>query len=242
MTEEYDLLREEYEEYKIKCEIALDIVETKISGIRKLTYFDTHHDIYHSFSKRIKTFESVVEKCERRGYDLTIESIRRNIKDIAGLRLITLYKDEIYDLVKILHGVHGFNISADGEKDYVKARKASGYASYHLSVQIEIQSPVTGGTELIPVEIQIRTELMNAWAVTEHDIKYKDVKASPEAKELFKRASESQDELEDALMKLRDMKHAEALSRVSEDVSEDTSGKPHWPWRKKESDTVAECS
>ena len=225
MTIENDLLREEYEEYRIKCEIALDIVETKISGIKKLTYFDTHHDIYHSFSKRLKTFESVMEKCERRGYDSTIESIRRNVRDIAGLRLITLYKDEIYDLVRILRSVHGFNI--DVEKDYVKNRKASGYASYHMTVQVEIQSPVTGGTELIPVEIQIRTELMNAWAVTEHDIKYKDVKASPEAKELFKRASESQDELEDALMKLRDMKRAEVLEESDEEPSPKSNSKPH---------------
>ena len=118
---------------------------------------------------RIKRPESIIKKLETKNYDLTYKSLVENINDIAGLRIICPLKDDIYTMVDILKNMPDINVIT--EKDYVAKPKKSGYASYHMVVEV----PVPLMKQIIPVkaEIQIRTLAMDFWASLEHDLKYK---------------------------------------------------------------------
>ena len=124
--------------------------------------------IDHTMS-RIKKPESIIKKLESKNCDLTYRNLVENINDIAGLRVVCSFKNDIFTIVDVLKNMPDLNIIS--EKDYVTKPKKSGYSSYHLIVEV----PVPFMKQIIPVksEIQIRTMAMDFWASLEHDLKYK---------------------------------------------------------------------
>lgn len=118
---------------------------------------------------RIKKPESIIKKMESKNYEITYRNLVEQINDIAGLRVICPLKDNIFSVVDIIKGMPDINILA--EKDYVTNPKKSGYASYHLVVEVLV--PVMKQIIPVKVEIQIRTLAMDFWASLEHDLKYK---------------------------------------------------------------------
>ena len=100
---------------------------------------------------------------------MTYESIRENITDIAGVRVICNYIDDIYRVADLLIGQD--DVQLVRVRDYIKTPKPSGYRSLHLIVKIPIF--LAESTELVAVEIQIRTIAMDFWASLEHKLKYK---------------------------------------------------------------------
>lgn len=118
---------------------------------------------------RIKKPESIIKKMESKNYEITYRNLVEQINDIAGLRVICPLKDNIFSIVDIIKGMPDINILA--EKDYVTNPKKSGYASYHLVVEVLV--PVMKQIIPVKVEIQIRTLAMDFWASLEHDLKYK---------------------------------------------------------------------
>ena len=88
---------------------------------------------------------------------------------MAGIRIICPFSRDIYHLIELLHSMPDINIIK--ERDYINHPKESGYRSYHLIIEISIFH--SGQTDIIPVEVQIRTEAMNFWATLEHEAKYK---------------------------------------------------------------------
>lgn len=190
-----NILPDEYDECVVESKAALRTIMAKIENVSEFAKLYAEHNPFSAISSRIKTEESAIEKCERRGYN----SIRQ-LGDIAGVRITTPFRADIYDVVEILRHVPGINITS--EKDYVETPKANGYSSYHLGVQVEIYSSLTGGTKLVPVEIQIRSKIMDAWATAEHIIKYKNQDPPAEAEAEFKRAAEILNELEGILERL----------------------------------------
>lgn len=131
---------------------------------------------------RIKTFSSVQEKCERKGYPCTIDSIKHNIRDIAGIRIITLFKDDIYTVAQVLKTRLRLNVVV--KKDYVEYPKSNGYQSLHLMAQREFY--FNDETHMVPVEIQIRTKTMDVWASLEHILKYKNDEPNPDTEKQLK--------------------------------------------------------
>jgi len=119
--------------------------------------------------KRIKAPESIAEKLHRQNYEITAENAKKYIWDIAGLRIICPFSRDIYHLIDLLRSMPDLNIIE--ERDYINAPKASGYRSYHLTIEISIFH--SGQNDTLPVEVQIRTEAMNFWATLEHEAKYK---------------------------------------------------------------------
>lgn len=206
MTTENFTLEDEFEDYKVECEAALRTAEAKLINIKEMARRHTSRSPFSSIDYRIKTLESVIDKCERRGYAQNIDSIKKNVHDIAGLRIITPFRDDIYTVVNMLRRVPGFNI--DEEKDYVENPKPNGYSSYHLNIQIEVYSPITGGSKLIPIEIQIRDKAMDLWATIEHIVKYKKDLAAPEVSEQFKHIADTLVQFDDLAIKLRDYSSA----------------------------------
>ena len=120
------------------------------------------HTPIHHIEYRIKTVDSIVDK-------LTIDNIFAHIQDVAGIRVICNYLDDIYYLRSLLTRNESFKVIR--EVDYIKEPKDSGYRSLHLIVEVPIV--ISEGTLHLPVEIQLRTIAMDMWASLEHELRYK---------------------------------------------------------------------
>ena len=123
----------------------------------------------HHIEYRIKTLDSIVEKLQRRGHAVTIDNIYAYVQDVAGIRIICNYLDDIYYLRSLLTRNESFRVIQ--EVDYIKTPKPSGYRSLHLIVEVPIV--ISEGTLHLPVEIQLRTIAMDMWASLEHELRYK---------------------------------------------------------------------
>ena len=127
------------------------------------------HSPIHHIEYRIKSLDSIVDKLKRRGYEVTIDNIYAHIQDLAGIRVICNYMDDIYYLRSLLTRFESFRVIR--EVDYIKEPKPSGYRSLHLVVNVPIV--ISEGPMVLPVEIQLRTIAMDMWASLEHELRYK---------------------------------------------------------------------
>lgn len=127
------------------------------------------HSPIHHIEYRIKTLDSIIDKLRRRGYQVTIDNIYAHIHDVAGIRVICNYLDDIYYLRSLLTRSESFKVLR--ETDYIKTPKDTGYRSLHLVVEVPIV--ISEGTLKLPVEIQLRTIAMDMWASLEHELRYK---------------------------------------------------------------------
>jgi len=127
------------------------------------------HTPIHHIEYRIKTLESIIDKLHRRGLEVTIDNIYAHIQDVAGIRVICNYLDDIYYMRRLLTRTESFRILR--EADYIKAPKDTGYRSLHLILDVPIV--ISEGTLHLPVEVQLRTIAMDMWASLEHELRYK---------------------------------------------------------------------
>ncbi len=126
------------------------------------------HDPIHNIESRLKTVESAYEKLRRRGYEQTPQNLKR-LTDIAGVRVVCGYIEDIYKIARVFLNQTGIRLLK--EKDYIKTPKSNGYRSLHLIAEIPVSlSTIQMG---VPVEIQLRTISMNMWASLEHEVSYK---------------------------------------------------------------------
>lgn len=116
---------------------------------------------------RVKKISSILEKAQKK--NIPIDEIEKHLQDIAGIRIICQFVEDIYKVADIIK-LRG-DMRVISEKDYVKNRKESGYRSYHIIVEYQVET--IKGKKKIPVEIQIRTLGMNFWATIEHSLQYK---------------------------------------------------------------------
>ena len=127
------------------------------------------HSPIHHIEYRIKTLDSIADKLQRQGLELTIDNIFAYIQDVAGIRVICNYLDDIYYMRSLLMRTDLFRITR--ETDYIKNPKESGYRSLHLILDVPIV--ISEGTLHLPVEVQLRTIAMDMWASLEHELRYK---------------------------------------------------------------------
>ena len=127
------------------------------------------HSPIHHIEYRIKTLDSIIDKLHRRGLEVTIDNIYAHIQDVAGIRVICNYLDDIYYLRSLLTRSESYTVLR--EVDYIKQPKDTGYRSLHLIVNVPIV--ISEGTMVLPVEIQLRTIAMDMWASLEHELRYK---------------------------------------------------------------------
>lgn len=123
---------------------------------------------------RVKKIAAIEEKAVRRHIDL--ERLELDMEDIAGLRIMTQFKGDIYRVVDLLRERQDMTILE--ERDYVSNPKPSGYQSYHIVIEYPLQ--LISGERKVLAEIQIRTLQMNVWATIEHALNYKNNVADPE--------------------------------------------------------------
>ena len=144
-------------------------ISTKLENLNDEFRFTMDRNPIHSINTRIKTPKSISDKLKRKGYDLNFESAKENLDDIAGVRVICSYINDIYMIADSLTGQD--DITLIRKIDYIKEPKPNGYRSLHLVVTVPVF--LHKRTEIVKVEVQIRTIAMDFWASLEHDMVYK---------------------------------------------------------------------
>ena len=144
-------------------------VETKFKVLNQEYSLEYDRNPIEGIKTRVKSYDSILRKIRRKNIPMTMEGIEENIRDIAGVRVICSFPDDIYELAESF--LRQDDITLVERKDYIKNPKESGYRSLHLIVQVPIFLQNT--KKLVYVEVQFRTIAMDFWASLEHDIRYK---------------------------------------------------------------------
>lgn len=148
---------------------ALKEINTKIEILNNEFIHIYNYTPIEHIKSRLKTPESIVKKLKRDGQEVTIENMVDKLSDIAGIRIICSFTQDIYQIAEMI--AKQMDVTVLYVKDYIKQPKPNGYKSYHMVVTIPIY--LTDGPVETKVEIQIRTVAMDFWASLEHKIYYK---------------------------------------------------------------------
>lgn len=164
---------------------------TLCAQIQRLSdrYGDTAgHTPVQAVRSRLKSPGSIVEKLCRKGHEVSLPAMTRYIHDIAGVRIVCPYLDDVYALQKQLYAQPGLTVL--WQKDYIQTPKPTGYRSLHLGVEQTIVLPQ--GVRRVEVELQLRTAAMDAWADLEHKMGYKPLgQISPQLRDELKRCADA---------------------------------------------------
>lgn len=144
-------------------------IVTKLENLNDEFKYSRHHNPIHHITARVKTPKRIMEKLVRKGFELSLASARLNIYDIAGVRVICSYVDDIYLVADLLTSQS--DIELVRELDYIKNPKPNGYRSLHLIISVPVF--LSTGPEPVKVEIQLRTIAMDFWASLEHELAYR---------------------------------------------------------------------
>ena len=169
---EGETISSKLQEYQVMQQLynsAIREVKTKLEILNDEFAVKHDHNPIHSIEARLKSIRSIANKLRNKNLAVSFESARENLYDIAGVRVICCYIDDIYSVAKMLLGQN--DVTLIEIKDYIKSPKANGYRSLHLIISIPIFLS-TGAVE-IPIEIQLRTVAMDFWASLEHELRYK---------------------------------------------------------------------
>ncbi|NLM72465.1 MAG: GTP pyrophosphokinase family protein [Clostridiaceae bacterium] len=148
---------------------AIREIVTKLENFNDEFKYTKDRNPIHQIKSRVKTPKSIIEKLIRKGFEVSVESARKNLNDIAGIRVICSYIDDIYTIADLLSRLD--NIEIIKTCDYIKNPKPNGYRSLHLIVRVPVI--LTKVVEYVTAEIQIRTIAMDFWATLEHQLAYK---------------------------------------------------------------------
>lgn len=165
---------------------ALMEVETKFRVLNEQFSLQYDRNPIESIKTRVKSMDSILEKIKRKNIPFSLESIEANLYDIAGVRVVCSFPEDIYLLADCL--LSQDDITLIERKDYIKNPKPSGYRSLHLIIEV----PIFLENEKRPmkVEVQFRTIAMDFWASLEHKLRYKKNIPESEAEELAKELTE----------------------------------------------------
>ena len=144
-------------------------IETKFRVLDEQFSLRHERNPIDTIKSRLKSPESILEKLNRRGYPKTLSSVESNLTDIAGVRVICSFKDDIYMLADCL--LKQDDVKLIVAKDYIKSPKPNGYRSLHLIVETPIY--LQDGKRQMKAEVQLRTIAMEFWANLEHKLRYK---------------------------------------------------------------------
>jgi putative GTP pyrophosphokinase len=148
---------------------AIKEIRTKLEILNDELAFRTRRNPIESIESRVKKPASIIEKLKRKNYPLTVESVYENLHDVAGVRVICSFIEDIYDVAEMF--LQQDDITLIEAKDYIENPKNNGYRSLHLIVEVPVYLPES--TLQLKVEVQIRTIAMDFWAALEHQANYK---------------------------------------------------------------------
>lgn len=192
----FDLLMSYYE-----C--AIMEIETKFRVLNHELSLEYDNNPIESIKTRVKSYDSILKKIRRKNIPLNLQAIEENLKDIAGVRVICSFPDDIYKLAESF--LKQDDITLIERKDYFKNPKPSGYRSLHLIVQVPIF--LQNEKKMVNVEVQFRTIAMDFWASLDHKMRYKKELSDEEVEilqeELYDCAEQSA-ALDERMQRIRD--------------------------------------
>ena len=191
---------ENYRELMMVYNSAVRELTTKLEILNDELSLKLGNSPIQFIKSRVKKPTSIIAKLQKLEKKVTVESIMNSLNDVAGIRVITSFIDEVYHVAEML--VKQDDIVLIEVKDYIKNPKANGYRSYHLIVDVPVF--FSNKKESIRAEIQIRTVGMDFWASLEHQLRYKnDVKDSKIIEEELKTCADTISETDLRMMHLR---------------------------------------
>ena len=159
----------EFQQAMMMYTCAIREVKTKLEVLNDELSIKNQRNPIEMIKSRVKKPISIVEKLQRRNLPVTLESMMNNLDDVAGIRVICSFVDDIYCVANML--VSQDDITVIAIKDYIKNPKPNGYRSLHLIVEVPVF--FSKGRQMMRVEVQIRTIAMDFWASLEHQLSYK---------------------------------------------------------------------
>jgi putative GTP pyrophosphokinase len=159
----------EYKDLQMVYTCAMKEIETKLDILSTEFNLKYKRNPISSVTSRLKRTESIAEKLSKNGFAFTIENIEKNVRDVAGIRVICSYIDDIYAIADAL--LKQDDVRLVEKKDYIANPKPNGYRSLHLIISTPVY--LADSKKEVMVEVQIRTIAMDFWASLEHQIKYK---------------------------------------------------------------------
>lgn len=158
-----------YKELMAYYRCAMMEVETKFRVLSEELSLEYDRNPIETIKTRLKSVDSIANKLTARGYPLTVDSMEKNLNDIAGVRVICGFPSDIYTLSDAF--LRQDDVTLLQRKDYLANPKRNGYRSLHLIVEIPIY--LHDEKKMMKVEVQFRTISMDWWASLEHKIRYK---------------------------------------------------------------------
>ena len=166
----------QFRELNMRYACAIREVKTKLEVLNDDLAIRNQRNPIQMIKSRVKKPESIIEKLHRRGFPISVKSVRENLYDVAGIRVICSFVEDIYYLADMLAAQDDLNVLQ--VKDYIKHPKDNGYRSLHLIIGIPIF--LSSEKKYVRVEVQFRTIAMDFWASLDHKLKYKKNVKNPE--------------------------------------------------------------
>jgi putative GTP pyrophosphokinase len=189
---------ENWTDFLFPYQQAVNELKVKLRGIRTEFLQSDKRSPVEFVTGRVKPIDSIKEKMKRR--HVSENRLSQDMEDIAGLRIMCPFVDDIYLVVDILRRRGDINILE--ERDYVSREKASGYRSYHIVFEYPIE--LVDGEKTILAEIQVRTLAMNFWATVEHSLNYKyNGEFPPGLKKRLQDSAETAFQLDEGMSEIR---------------------------------------
>lgn len=206
----------EWNKFLIPYENAVEELKVKFRSIRtELLIFGAYSPIEFVVG-RVKKVSSILEKAKL--LELELDEIENGIEDIAGIRIMCQFVEDIYTVMDYIHERDGKDMEIVAVKDYITNQKESGYRSYHVVVRYPIQTAF--GHKKILAEIQVRTLAMNFWATIEHSLNYKYKSRIPEhVKNRLKRSADAAMVLDQEMSEIRyEIREAQKMFEIKSNI------------------------
>lgn len=175
VDEEYRELVSEYAQIEYLYSAAIQFINVRLETLTNEFRISHRNNPIHHIRSRVKTPRSIVRKLRKQGLPVSMTSAKKNLHDLAGVRVVCCYMADIPTIAELIQSQD--DIQLIYVKDYIKTPKANGYRSLHLVVDVPVY--LSGAKLFIPVEVQIRTVAMDFWASLEHNLRYKAAEEVP---------------------------------------------------------------
>ena len=159
----------QFQQAMMRYTCAIREVKTKLEVLNDELSVKNQRNPIEMIKSRVKKPKSIVEKLQRRGFEISLESMEKNLDDVAGIRIICSFLDDIYEVADML--IRQDDVKVIAVKDYIQNPKPNGYRTYHMIIEIPVF--FSDSKKPIRVEVQIRTIAMDFWASLDHQLKYK---------------------------------------------------------------------
>ena len=176
LSESFKRMVDDFFTVQCRYQAAIRQVQTKLEILDDEFQMRHSRNPIHHMHSRMKTIQSMMDKLRRKQAELSIESAMQNLTDIAGIRVICNYVQDVYNVANLLTCQDDVHLVR--ARDYIQTPKENGYRSLHLIVAVPVF--LAEGRVMVPVEVQIRTIAMDFWASLEHSLRYKALSSVPE--------------------------------------------------------------